>query len=161
MNGSMLTSARVPYAMAKDKLFFQRLAKVHPVTHVPTTAMIVQGVTASVLAISGTFDQLTDWVVFSSWIFYALVTFSIFTLRKRTDVPPATYHTPGYPWVPAVFCLSAIFLLVNTILTNPKETLCGVAFIALGVPVYFLFQESPKAALLRAYRSLSGTKRRR
>lgn len=139
MNGSILTGARVPYAMAKDGLFFAKLAEVHPVSRVPVVAVVAQTLIACALAVSGTFDQLTDWVVFTSWIFYALVTLSVYSLRKRTDIPPAAYHTWGYPWLPAVFCVASVLLLGNTLWNSPRETCLGLAFVLLGVPVYRLF----------------------
>ncbi len=140
MNGSILTGARVPFAMATDKLFFPQLAKVHPITRVPVVSVVIQGIIACGLAYSGTFDQLTDWVVFTSWIFYALVTFSVFRLRRRKDVPLASYHTWGYPWLPALFCLSSVLLLANTVLNSPKETGLGLGFVLLGIPVFYGFR---------------------
>lgn len=141
MNGSILTGARVPYAMAQDGLFLSRFAHVSPKTHVPVFSVVTQGIWASVLALSGTFDQLTDSVVFASWIFYGAVTASVFMLRKRTDVPKATYSTWGYPVTPLLFVIAAIFLLLNTILSSPKETGLGLLFIALGVPAYYFFHK--------------------
>ncbi len=140
MNGSILTGARVPYAMAKDGIFFHRFSQLNSKTHVPVFSVVVQGVWACVLALSGTFDQLTDSVVFASWIFYGAVTFSVFLLRKRKDVPAASFKTWGYPVLPIVFLISTVFLLINTVITNPKETLVGLVLISLGVPAYFYFK---------------------
>jgi APA family basic amino acid/polyamine antiporter len=140
MNGAIMTGARVPYAMAKDGLFFKQLGSVHDSTLVPVIAVVVQGVVAMLLAVSGTFDQLTNYVVFSSWIFYAMVTGVVFVLRKRWPERSRSYKTFGYPLVPLAFIVLAILLLVNTIAESPRESLIGLIFILLGVPVYFLFK---------------------
>jgi APA family basic amino acid/polyamine antiporter len=142
MNGSILTGARVPYAMARDGLFFKQLAQLSSQSRVPVVSILVQGGVASVLALSGTFDQLTDYVVFSSWIFYAMVTSVVFVLRRRkqTNGITPTYTTWGYPIVPALFIGVACLLLVNTIYTNPKGTGIGLVIILSGVPVYGYFR---------------------
>src|SRR5258708_2294903 len=137
MNGAILTGARVPYAMARDGLFFKSLGSVSGVTRVPVVAVLAQGAWACVLALSGTFDQLTDYVVFAGWIFYALCTASLFVFRRR--LPPANvpYRAPGYPWVPALFLVCSVLLLGNTLFTAPRESLIGLGFIAAGVPCHF------------------------
>jgi basic amino acid/polyamine antiporter, APA family len=139
MNGSVLTGARVPYAMAIDGLFFKFFSRINNKTLVPVTAILAQGFWASVLALSGTFYQITDCVVFASWIFYGLVTFSIFIFRKRGC--KSTYRTPLYPLIPAVFVLCAVVLVLNTLLEAPKESLFGVIFILAGIPAYLGFQK--------------------
>lgn len=140
MNGTILTGARVPYAMAKDGLFFKQLANVNDVTLVPVVSIIIQGIVSMLLALSGTFDQLTNYVVFSSWIFYAMVTGVVFVLRKRNPEAHRPYKTFGYPVVPVVFIVLAILLLINTVWTSPKESLIGLAFILSGIPVFYLFK---------------------
>ena len=102
MNGSIMSCARVPYAMAKDGLFFKQLGHLHSKTLVPVVSVLIQAVGAIVLALSGTFDQLTDYVVFSSWIFYAMVTGVVFVLRKRMPHAERSYKTIGYPIVPII-----------------------------------------------------------
>ncbi len=140
LNGSILTSARVPYAMSQDGLFFKALGKISPRTHVPVVAILVQGVWASVLALSGSFDQLTDYVVFASWIFYALVTSSLFLFRVRRPELVRSYKAPGYPWLPGIFLLCSLLLLGNTLFTATKESLIGLSFILVGIPAYGLFK---------------------
>jgi APA family basic amino acid/polyamine antiporter len=139
MNGSILTGSRVPFAMAQDGLFFKGLSKVSPNTHVPVTSIIVQACVAILLALSGTFDQLTDYVIFSSWIFYAMVTSVVFKLRKTRPHELRPYKAFGYPILPAIFILLGILLLINTVVTSPKPTLIGLGFIASGVPFYYFF----------------------
>lgn len=139
MNGSILTAARVPYAMAQDGLFFKSLAAVHATTRVPVLSVLVQGALSCVLAVSGTFDQLTDYVVFASWIFYALCTASLFVFRKKLPAAERPYRAPGYPYVPALFLACSVMLLVNTVVSAPKESAIGLALIAAGVPCYYAF----------------------
>lgn len=145
MNGSILTSARVPFAMAQDGLFFQSLAKISPKTHVPVTSIIVQACVAILLALSGTFDQLTDYVIFSSWIFYAMVTSVVFVLRKQRPNEKRSYKALGYPILPAIFILLGILLLINTVISSPKTTLIGLGFIASGIPFYYFFTKRQKS----------------
>jgi APA family basic amino acid/polyamine antiporter len=144
MNGSIMTGARVPYAMAKDGLFFKQLASLHQTTMVPMVSIIVQGAVAMVLALSGTFDQLTNYVIFSAWIFYAMVTGVVFVLRKRLPDAPRSYRTLGYPLVPLIFIILATLLLINTVIESPRESTIGLVFILSGIPVYFLFKKLNK-----------------
>ncbi len=141
MNGSIMTGARVPYAMARDGLFFKKLAAVNDSTMVPVTSIIVQGIVAMILALSGTFDQLTNYVVFSSWIFYAMVTGVVFVLRRKRPQALRSYKTLGYPYLPSVFIILALLLLINTIRESPRESSIGLAFILAGVPVFFVFKK--------------------
>lgn len=139
LHTSILTGARVPYAMARDGLFFQNLSRLNPKTRVPVGALVVQGVWACVLALSGSFDTLTDYVVFGSWIFYGLVTASIFLFRRRMPHAERPYRAWGYPVVPVLFLLVTAFLLVNTLITTPTQAVVGLVLIALGLPVYYFF----------------------
>ena len=137
LHTSVLTGARVPYAMAQDGLMFKSLGKLSEGTRVPIGALIVQGVWACILAMSGSFDTLTDYVVFGSWIFYALVTTSVFVFRRKYPNAERPYKAFGYPIVPILFLLVAGWLLVNTIWTSPKQSFVGIFLIALGLPVYY------------------------
>jgi APA family basic amino acid/polyamine antiporter len=137
MNGSVLTCARVPYAMATDRLFFRQLGFVHPKTSVPVVSVVLQGGIAATMAFFGSFDQLSNYVVFSSWIFYGLVCAGVFILRKKRPDVARPYKTLGYPVVPAIFVLVSIFLVGNTIYELPKDTGIGIALIALGIPFYY------------------------
>jgi basic amino acid/polyamine antiporter, APA family len=137
LHTSILTGARVPYAMARDRLFFQNLARLSPKTHVPVGALILQGIWACLLALSGSFDTLTDYVIFGSWIFYGLTTASVFIFRRRMPDAERPYRAWGYPVVPILFLLVTGFLLVNTLLTTPTQALTGLGLILLGLPVYW------------------------
>lgn len=138
MNGSILTSARVPYAMARDGLFPAWFARVNPRSQVPVISLLVQGVSASLLAATGSFDQLTDYVVFSSWIFYALAAGGLFKLR-RLGGDFDGYRIKFFPMIPVCFVLMALWLMLQAIHSNPAACITGALLIALGVPIYRLF----------------------
>ncbi|HKG12720.1 MAG TPA: amino acid permease [Pyrinomonadaceae bacterium] len=140
LHTSVLTGARVPYAMARDGLFFDRLSKISGKTRVPARAVLVQGLWACALVlILQRFDKLTDYVVFGSYIFYGLVTASIFVFRRRQPDAERPYKAWGYPVVPVLFLLVTGYLLVNTFWAAPTEALFGLLLIGLGFPVYHLF----------------------
>jgi APA family basic amino acid/polyamine antiporter len=136
LHTSILSGSRIPYAMAEDGLMHKGLAKLS-ITHVPVRALIMQGVFACVLALSGSFDTLTDYVIFGSWIFYALVTASIFVFRRKYPDAIRPYRAFGYPVVPVLFLLVAGWLLITTISSNPKQSFIGIFLILLGLPVYY------------------------
>jgi APA family basic amino acid/polyamine antiporter len=136
---SILGTARIPFAMARDGIFFQSLARVSRKTHVPVIALVVQAVWAAVLALSGTFDQLTDLAIFAFWLFYGMVTASVFVFRRRDPDAPRPYRTWGYPVVPALFVLVTIYLIIFTIKNAPLQSLFGLLIIAMGLPVYWYF----------------------
>lgn len=143
MNGSIMTSARVPFAMAQDGLFFSYLSKLSPRTRVPVRAIWIQAMVAGVLAVSGTFDQLTNYVVFSAWIFYGLTGLTVFVFRRSRPGIPRAFRVPGYPFVPALFILMAVILVISTLFQSPRESLIGLGFILAGVPVYYwLYQKA-------------------
>ena len=136
---SILGTARIPFAMARDRVFFQSLAKVSRSTKVPVISLIVQGIWAGILALSGTFDQLTDLAIFAFWLFYGMVTASVFIFRRREPEAARPYRTWGYPVVPAVFVLVTVYLIVFTIKNAPLQSLIGLVIIAAGLPVYWYF----------------------
>ena len=136
MNGSILTGARVPYAVSRDRLAPAALARLSPVTRVPTTAVLVQGVLAIGFALSGEFDQLTDAVVFASWLFYALNAGSVLFLRIREPQRARPFRTPGFPVVPVLFVVVALLLLVNTVYTTFGPSMLGLGMTALGLIVF-------------------------
>ncbi len=137
LHTSILTGARVPYAMAKDGLMFKSFGKLSEGTRVPIYALIFQGLWACLLAISGSFDTLTDYVIFGSWIFYALVTSSVFVFRIKHPNAERPYKAFGYPIVPILFLLVAGWLLINTMITTPTQSFAGIFLILLGLPVYY------------------------
>jgi APA family basic amino acid/polyamine antiporter len=142
LNGITLMNARVPFAMARDGLFFGGLAKLGETTNVPANAIWFQGIWACVIALSGTFDQITTSVIFAVWVFTALVGTSLFVLRRKLPAAPRRYRTPGYPVVPALFILVALWLVINTLTASPVESAAGLFLIALGLPFFFYFRAS-------------------
>jgi basic amino acid/polyamine antiporter, APA family len=142
LNGITLMNARVPFAMARDGLFFSGLGRVGETSSVPSNAIWFQGIWACVIALSGTFDQITTSVIFAVWVFTALVGTSLFVLRRKLPAAPRRYRTPGYPVVPALFILVALWLVINTLTASPVESAAGLFLIALGLPFYFYFRAS-------------------
>ena len=139
MNGSMLTGARVPYAVANDGLAPRVLATVSEGTRVPVVSVLVQGGLAVIYALNGDFNQLTDAVVFASWLFYGLNAGTVLLLRKREPNRERAFRVPGFPVVPVIFMALAFLLLFNTIWAAPRITALGLGTTALGLIVYFVF----------------------
>ena len=144
LNGSILSNARVPFAMARDGLFFSRLSVLSTATRVPVRTIAVQALWSSLLAVSGTYDQLTDCLLFASWIFYGLTTSAVFVLRRRLPEAPRPYRTLGYPLVPALFLLVSGWLVVNTAIARPVESAVGIVLILAGLPVYAWFHAAQR-----------------
>ncbi len=140
-NATILTAARIYYAMAKEKLFFRKAAYVHPKFHTPSKSLIMFAVWSSILVFSGTFDQLTDMMVFSSFIFYGMVVAGVFILRKKMPNAERPYKVIGYPVVPILFLLFCIALLGNTLVERPREAGMGIFLILLGAPFYYFFKK--------------------
>jgi len=136
-NASILTGARPYYAMARQGLFFSSTGRLNS-RHVPSASLLWQGIWASVLVLSGTFDQLTDMLIFAVYIFYGATATGVFILRHRLPDAHRPYKTWGYPVVPALFVLFCVGLFFNTIITRPREAGIGLSLILLGIPVYFL-----------------------
>lgn len=137
LNGSILTGARIPYAMARDGLFFARFADLSDKTAVPVSSVVFQGIWGSLLVLSASFDQLTDCVVFAGMIFYASTTLGVFILRRKMPNAARPYKTLGYPVVPLVFIAVALWLLLNTLQTSTVESVAGLVLIGLGLPVFY------------------------
>lgn len=139
LNGSILTGARIFFAMAEDGLFFRQFASVHSRFFTPYVALIGQAVWASLLVLSGTYRQLTTYVVFASWVFYALCALALVRLRKSQPALDRPYRSWGYPWTQYLFVIAAAGIILNTLWVSPKESFIGLAIIFLGLPVYFLW----------------------
>lgn len=136
LHTSILAGSRVPYAMASDGMMFKIFAKLS-INGVPITSLVFQGLWASLLALSGSFDTLTDYVIFGSWIFYALVTSSLFVFRFRLPDEERPYRAWGYPVIPILFLLSAGWLLINTLVSSPRQSVTGIILILAGLPIYY------------------------
>jgi APA family basic amino acid/polyamine antiporter len=146
LHASVLANSRIPFAMARDGLFFKSLVRLSPRTNVPVRAILAQAAWASVLALSGSYDALTDSVIFSSWLFYGLMTAALFVFRKRMPDTPRPYRAFGYPVVPMIFLAVTTALLINTFVAAPREALRGVAVLAAGLPFYWYWSRRPAAA---------------
>ena len=136
MNSSILSGARVPYAMARDRIFFKIADGIHPKYRTPGRALIFQGALASVMALSGTFEELTSLYIFAGWIFYGLAVFALFRLRKTEPDLLRPYRCWGYPVVPGLFVAGALLLTVNIWLERPARSSIGLLLIAAGLPFY-------------------------
>lgn len=136
-NSTILAPPRVYYAMAKDGLFFPPAKDIHPVFNTPNNAIWMQGVWACLLVLSGSFDQLTDMLIFAAFFFYGATAFGVFVLRRREPSAERPYRVWGYPIVPAIFVLFCIALIVITCITHPREAGVGTFLMLSGVPFYW------------------------
>ncbi|HCM59939.1 MAG TPA: amino acid permease [Bacteroidales bacterium] len=143
LNASILTGSRPYYAMSKEKLFFSGIGKLNRHS-VPGNSLLWQGIWASVLVFSGTFEQLTDMLIFAVYIFYGAMATGVFILRRRIPDASRPYRVWGYPVVPAIFVVFCIGLFFNTIITRPREAMIGLSLILSGIPVYFIFRRKDK-----------------
>ena len=141
-NGFVLTSARINYAMAKDKLFFYQASQIHPRFKSPANALIIQCVWASLLTFTGTFNQLITYIIFASWIFYGMSAGAVIILRNKKPDMERPYKTPLYPWIPIIFILFAIFLTINTIIEAPRDAAIGAGIILAGLPMYYYWKNN-------------------
>ena len=140
LHASILATARVPYAMAKDRLFFKGLAKLSG-QHVPVRSLIVLAVWSSVLALSGSYDQLTDYAIFALTMFYALTAGAVFIFRRRLPNVERPYKTWGYPVVPILFLFVITGLILTTIWNTPLQSAIGLGLILIGLPVYLYWEK--------------------
>jgi basic amino acid/polyamine antiporter, APA family len=144
-NGLTLTAPRLYYSMSRDGVFFAKLAEVHPRFNTPAVAIVASSVWAMVLAATGSFEQLLTYVVFVGWIFYALGALAIFVYRRREPDLPRPFRTPGYPVTPILFVLSAAAIVINTIVTQPKNVVFAIVLMLLGVPAYYVWRSRSSA----------------
>ena len=139
--GSSLSGARVPFAAARDGLFFKQLAHVNPRFHTPSTALILQAVLSSLLLLAiGRFQALFSLAIFAEWLFYALTASTVFIFRRREPKAPRPYSMWGYPLLPALFILAAAVLLVFSFADQLRNSLVGTGIILLGVPLHYFLR---------------------
>ncbi|RTZ96256.1 MAG: hypothetical protein DSY36_01105 [Candidatus Neomarinimicrobiota bacterium] len=141
-NGFVLSSARINYAMARDKLFFNQAAQIHSRFKSPANALIIQCVWACLLTFTGTFNQLITYIIFTSWIFYGMSAGAVIILRKKKPDMDRPYKTPAYPWIPIIFIFFAIFLTINTIMEAPRDATIGAGIILAGLPLYYYWKKN-------------------
>ena len=150
-NGNILATARVSFAMAQEKRFFHWVSEVHPRFNSPSNALLLHGLWTSLLVVSGSFDMLTDMLVFVSWLFYGLSAYGIFILRRKMPDAERPYKVWGYPFLPAGFILFSAFFLIITLYNDIQNylngktalihSLFGLLLTFLGVPLYFYFKK--------------------
>jgi APA family basic amino acid/polyamine antiporter len=141
LSATIIYSPRIYYAMATDGLFFRKFAVVHPKYHTPTIAIIWQGVFASVLCLTGSYEQLFTYVVFAVLLFFVGVVAAVFILRRTRPDAKRPYRVWGYPVVPLLFGLIIIWILINTLIERPVESIIGLILIIVGLPVYYYWHK--------------------
>jgi basic amino acid/polyamine antiporter, APA family len=151
----ILTGARIPYAMARDKLFFRLAERIDPSFHTPSGALVFLGTVATLLALTGTFEELYSLFVFAVWIFFALVAVALLRLRRKEPNLSRPYRVWGYPWTPLIFLLAAIALTVNLWTVRPVRSSIGLLVILAGVPFYYRWR-SQSALHLKSQESRDG-----
>jgi basic amino acid/polyamine antiporter, APA family len=144
LSASVLTAPRVYFAMAEDRVFFRKLAWVHPRTRVPVVAIVTQSIWTMVILLSGSYERILDYVTSMDWIFFALTASCLFLLR-RGGAPFQGLRMPGHPFTTALFCLACLGVVANTIYRYPENTLIGMGILAAGVPVYYIWRRTAKA----------------
>jgi len=143
LNLTMLAPTRVYYAMARDGVFLERVARIHPRFGTPSLAIVIQSGWAIALALTGTYAELVDYVVFADWIFFGLAGLSLFVFRRRYPVAardPGVFRAPGYPVVPGLFIFVAVVIVVSVVRSNPTGSLIGLGLLASGVPAYLFWR---------------------
>lgn len=140
LNGTILTASRVYYAMARDGVLFKIVSRIHPKFQTPAVAVIVLGAWSTILAISGSFEELYTYVIFAMWIFSAAAIAGVIILRRRLPDLHRPYRVWGYPILPIAFILAALAIVVNTLVRTPLESLLGLAIILAGVPLYYIWK---------------------
>jgi basic amino acid/polyamine antiporter, APA family len=143
-NGTILASSRIYFAMAKDKLFFLNAGKHHSKYRTPHISLLIQCCWASILVLSGSFDQLTNMLIFAAFIFYGMGAFGVFVLRRKMKDEPRPYKVFWYPIVPAIFVLFSFVLVVVTIIQNPRDAGIGLALVLIGIPFYLFWNRKVK-----------------
>lgn len=151
INSVSLTAPRVFYAMAEDRLFFRKLAEVHPRFKTPAFAVIALGIWSALLALMGHFQALVNYTMFVAWIFYGLGAASVFAYRRRHPDLPRPYLVPGYPWTPLLFVAAAGALVLNVVVSTPRNGALGLGIVAIGMPAYLAWRRraSPRSSQIR------------
>jgi APA family basic amino acid/polyamine antiporter len=137
LNGSILSTARVCFAMSRSNMFFKKLGEIHPNFGTPHASLIAQGFWSCLLVLSGTFDTITDYVIFAAWLFYMLGAYGVIILRKKMPDVPRPYKVWGYPYTPIIFVLFSFLFLVNTLVSDLGNAAMGALLILIGLPLYF------------------------
>jgi APA family basic amino acid/polyamine antiporter len=140
INGMVLTGARAYFAMARDGLFFRPVGRLSDKTRVPAVALVLQGIWACLLTLSGTYGQLLDYVIFSALLFYVLTIAGMIRLRWKRSEIPRPFRAPAFPFLPVLYIVTAAFIMGVLLVCRPGYTWPGLIIVALGVPVYFCWR---------------------
>lgn len=143
----VLTGARIPYAMARDGVFFHFAERIHPSFRTPSGALILLGSIAALLALSGTYEELYSLFVFAVWIFFALTAIALLRLRRKEPNLIRPYRAWGYPCTPLIFLAAALALTVNLWMVRPVRSSLGLAVILLGIPFFYRWHKRPRATV--------------
>jgi APA family basic amino acid/polyamine antiporter len=146
LNSSVLSGARVPYAMARDGIFFKIADGIHPKFLTPSRALIFQGILAALMALTGTFEELTNLFIFAAWIFYGLAVVALFRLRKTEPQMARPYRCWGYPCVPGIFVAGALALTLSILAQRPGRSSIGLLMMLAGLPFYRYWNRRASAA---------------
>jgi APA family basic amino acid/polyamine antiporter len=146
LSQGMLTTPRVYFAMAEDRLFFKSVAWVHPVTRVPIVAIVLQGVAATAIALSGTYGQILSYVVSADFIFFGLTGASLFIFRRRNPDQRIAFRAPFYPLTTGLFVAACAITVIATVWNNPVNSLIGYSILAAGIPVCLYWQRKNRRA---------------
>jgi len=142
----VLTGARIPYAMARDGVFFQFANRIHPSFRTPSGSLVFLGSIAALLALSGTYEELYSLFVFAVWIFFALTALALLRLRKTEPTLSRPYHAWGYPLTPVIFLIAAVALTVNLWVVRPVRSSLGLLVILAGIPFFYRWRQTPRAS---------------
>jgi APA family basic amino acid/polyamine antiporter len=143
-NGLILAGSRVYYAMAKDGLFFKSVAKLHPTYKTPAISLMVQMVWTCILCVSGSYGQLLDYIIFAVLVFYILTIFGLFVLRRTHPNAERPYRAIGYPGLPGIYIVMALFIDIVLLRYKPQYTWPGLIIVLLGIPVYYLWSRQSR-----------------
>ncbi|MCZ2079748.1 MAG: amino acid permease [Bryobacterales bacterium] len=147
-NGAILSSPRIYFAQARDGLFFQRFAEIHPRFQTPGVSILAQGIWSMLLTLTGSYETLLSYVLFAMWLFHAMAVFGVIVLRRKDGNRPRPYRMWGYPVAPLLFTAFALAFVINTFISRPVSSLLGTLIIASGIPTYWLWRRQARRRLL-------------
>ena len=139
INGNILGGARAYFAMARDRVMFSAVGKIHPRFETPHVALLIQGIWSIALAATGTYEQLYTYVIFTGWIFYAAAVLAVIVLRRKRPDLTRPYKVWAYPVLPLAFVASALIIILNSLVRSPRESGIGLGIVLLGVPIYLVW----------------------
>ena len=141
----VLTGSRIPYAMARDGVFFEFTKRVHPTFHTPTGSLLFLGIVATLLALTGTYEELYSLFVFAVWIFFGLNAIALIRLRMKNPQLARPYRAWGYPWTCLVFLIAALSITTNLWMVRPVRSTVGLVVILSGIPFFYYFRKARRA----------------